>query len=90
MADRPNPSLQSLESERLDRPGIQTDGYITKKGTPSGSDYATGDAGMFNELPPGQNIEAQSKLDFNKFPVRTYKVGSVGYEGDGFDDNNGL
>ena len=34
-------------------PGFIKSGYINKKGTPSG------EKAMFNELPPGENIEKQ-------------------------------
>jgi len=49
--------LQSLQSETLDRPGFQTNGYITKKGT------AYGEAAKFNYLPPGQDIDMQMNYD---------------------------
>jgi hypothetical protein len=70
--------LQSLQGEALDRPGFQTNGYITKKGT------AYGEAAKFNYLPPGQDIDCQE----NYCGI----MGAFGYHeivnGDGFDGWN--
>jgi hypothetical protein len=68
--------MDSLKSESLDRPGFETSGYITKKGTPSG------ESAMFNKMPPGMDITNQEVTDQRNLKLK--KITSMGYEGDGW------
>lgn len=70
------PGMDSLKSEALDRPGFETSGYITKKGTPSG------ESAKFNYLPPGMDIDDQPMLDVKQMKLK--KITTMGYEGDGW------
>lgn len=67
--------MRSAQSESLDRPGFQTDGYIDKKGTPSG------EGATFNKMPPGMDITNQECAEFNSMPLKM--VTDMGYPGDG-------
>lgn len=56
-------------------PGFIKSGYINKKGTPSG------EKAMFNELPPGENIEKQkvsAVKETESMPLK--KITPLGYE----------
>jgi hypothetical protein len=56
--------------------GIQSTGFIDKKGTPSGMDA------KFNKLPPGENIENQECADVRSLPYK--EITPLGYPGDGW------
>lgn len=71
--------MDSLESENLDRPGFETSGYITKKGTPYG------EAAKLNFLPPGMDITNQEITDQRNLKLK--EITARGYPGDGW--NNG-
>jgi hypothetical protein len=60
----------------IDKDGVDTAGYITKKGTPSGEDA------RFNALPPGMNIDDQKVAEINSLPMKEWN-GGLSYEGDG-------
>lgn len=60
-----------------EKSGFVTDGYLDKKGTPSG------EGAMFNYLPPGQEIEKQANAEINSMPYR--KVIEESYPGDGWE-----
>jgi hypothetical protein len=60
----------------LDKAGIKNEGYLTKKGTPSGK------SAMFNALPPGSNIDDQALADIRELPYK--EVVSKSYPGDGW------
>ena len=68
--------LPSSGGGSLDKAGIRNEGYLNKKGTPSGK------TAMFNALPPGMNIEDQALLDYNELPYK--EVTSKSYPGDGW------
>lgn len=55
--------------------GIQTSGYLDKKGT-------TGEQTNMLSMPPGMNIENQKLTDQNAMPMKT--VTALGYPGDGW------
>lgn len=57
--------------------GIKDQGYLDKKGTPSGL------KAEFNYLPPGMNIEDQDNADIRAESMLTYK-GGISYPGDGW------
>jgi len=59
-----------------EKSGFITDGYLDKKGTPSG------DGAMFNRMPPGQEIENQVVVDIRTMPYR--KVVEESYPEDGW------
>jgi hypothetical protein len=60
----------------VEKDGIDNQGYLTKKGTPSG------DSAKFNYLPPGMNIEDQMNADIRSEPIEHY-TGGLSYPGDG-------
>ena len=69
--------MNSVKEEMLDKPGFIADGsWIYKKGTPFG------EASMFNQLPPGMNINDQAYVDIRNMPMRYY-TGKLSFEGDG-------
>lgn len=68
--------MDSLMSESLDRPGFQTDGYITKKG------MCYGEGAKFNYLPPGMDITNQEYTDQRNMKLK--RITNMGYEGDGW------
>jgi hypothetical protein len=70
--------LQSLQGEALDRPGFETNGYITKKGT------AYGEAAKFNYLPPGMDIDCQMNYSGVHSSFTYHEI----VNGDGFDGWN--
>ena len=83
------------KKEVLEVAGAVCDGFHDKKGTPSGSNHASGDAGMFNHLPPGMGLHLydQGIADVKRtgeMKVKHYVPGTPGFEGDGWDDNNGV
>jgi len=57
--------------------GIKDQGYLTKKGTPSGL------KAEFNFLPPGMDIEDQENSDQRSLKQMDYK-GGLSYPGDGW------
>ena len=59
-----------------EKSGFITDGYLDKKGTPSG------EGAMFNRMPPGQEIENQVVAEINAMPYR--KVVEESYPEDGW------
>lgn len=60
----------------LDDPGFDADGgCFYKNGTPYG------EAAMFNQLPPGPDINDQAYAVINEMPLKTY-MGGVQYDGD--------
>ncbi len=67
--------------EVLDKAGLQTSGYIDKKGTP----YAMGaEIGyIFNRMPPGQELTDQQVCDIRAQPFKEL-VDTAGYPGDGW------
>lgn len=69
-------TLPSSGGASLDKDGIKDNGYLTKKGTPSG------ESAMFNRLPPGTNIEDQAVADIREEPIKFYSSG-LSYPGDG-------
>jgi hypothetical protein len=58
--------------------GIKDQGYLEKKGTPSGL------KAEFNFLPPGMEIEDQVNADIRPQKLVNYK-GGLDYPGDGWD-----
>lgn len=60
----------------VDKTGIHNEGYLNKKGTPSGK------SAMFNALPPGSNIDDQDLCDIREMPYK--EVTSKSYPGDGW------
>jgi hypothetical protein len=68
--------LPSSGGAALEKTGIKDNGYLTKKGTPSG------ESAKFNKLPPGMDIEDQSVCDIRAMPMKT--VVNLGYPGDGW------
>jgi len=60
-----------------EKSGFITDGYLDKKGTPSG------EGAKFNLMPPGQEIENQTIAEINAMPYR--KVIEESYPGDGWE-----
>lgn len=73
--------------ETLDRAGIKDTGYHDKKGTPQGQSVTpSGVSGyIFNQLPPGDNINDQSVADIKRTDsMRVKKVTDMGYPGDGW------
>ena len=67
----PNSGGQSVEKD-----GIHDQGYLDKKGTPSGMDA------RFNALPPGSDIDDQKVCDIRAEPMKMWN-GGLSYEGDG-------
>ena len=60
----------------LDDPGLDASGGCFRKwGTPFG------EAAMFNQLPPGPDINDQAYLHFNTMPLQLY-MGGVTYDSD--------
>jgi len=78
-------TLPGSKGDVLDRAGIQSGGYLNKKGTPSGfSASSSGVTGhIFNQLPPGTDIEDQSVADV-KMPSKVKEVVEMSYPGDGW------
>lgn len=74
--------MDSLKSESLDRPGFETSGYITKKGTPYG------EGAKFNYLPPGMDITNQEITDQRNLQLK--KITDMGYAGDGWGDTRDI
>jgi len=75
-----NGAIEGMESIQkgvnLDDPGFDASGdCFVKKGTPYG------EAAMFNQLPPGPDINDQAYADINDMPLRTYQ-GGVTFPGD--------
>lgn len=66
-----------VRNEALDKPGFETSGYITKKGT------CYGEAAKFNYLPPGMDIENQENSDQRELTMK--KITNMGYPGDGWE-----
>jgi len=60
----------------LDKDGIDDEGYLEKKGTPSGN------MAEFNHLPPGTDIEDQEVAHIEPQKMLTY-AGGLSYPGDG-------
>lgn len=60
----------------LDKAGINNEGYLNKKGTPSGK------SAMFNALPPGMDITDQAVSDIRDLPYK--EVTSKSFPGDGW------
>lgn len=56
--------------------GIQSSGYLNKKGTPNGADA------KFNKMPPGTDIENQVVADIRELPMKT--LTNLSYPGDGW------
>lgn len=69
--------LPSSGGQALDKSGIKDQGYLTKKGTPSGLDA------RFNMLPPGMNIDDQKLCDIREEPMKLYS-GGLSFPGDGW------
>ena len=68
-------------SKVLEKAGLTTSGYITKKGTPVTMGAEIGY--IFNRLPPGMNIENQDVADIRAEPMKEL-VSTMGYPGDGW------
>jgi hypothetical protein len=68
--------LPSSGGATLDKDGIKDEGYLDKKGTPSGM------SAMFNTLPPGSNIDDQKVADIREEPLKMYK-GGLSFPDDG-------
>lgn len=64
-----------MSADMSNKSGFQTDGYIDKKGTPSGP------GATFNKMPPGMNITNQEVSDIRDMPMKT--VTDTSYPGDG-------
>lgn len=67
--------LPNSGGESVEKTGIHNEGYLTKKGTPSGNQA------YFNCLPPGMNIEDQEVSDIREESMKTWK-GGLSYPGD--------
>ena len=74
------PDVNSLpDSARMVRNemvGVKDNGYLDKKGTPSGN-------ARLLELPPGTNIQDQSVADIRDLPMKVYS-GGTSFPGDGW------
>ena len=70
----------------LDKAGLQTTGYIDKKGTPVTMGAQIGY--IFNRLPPGMNIMNQDVCDIRDEPMKEL-VSTAGYPGDGWTGSGG-
>lgn len=68
----------SAKMERNQKVGVQDNGYLDKKGTPSGMDA------RFNQLPPGSDITDQKVADIRPMELKVYK-GGIDFPGDGWD-----
>lgn len=66
----------SEKSAGGEKVGVKDQGYLDKKGTPSGMEA------KFNHLPPGMNIEDQAVADIRTLPFK--QVTELGYPGDGW------
>lgn len=82
-------TLGSVSGPVLDRAGIDDQGYLDKKGTPSGqrvtSDGITGH--IFNQMPPGTDIAAQAVADIKRTDdMKVKEVTEMSYPGDGWQD----
>lgn len=71
-------TLPSSGGESLDKSGVKDSGYLTKKGTPSGS------GAKFNKMPPGTNIDDQEVADIRSMETKSWQ-GGLSYPGDGWD-----
>ncbi len=69
------PNSSKMENDEM--VGFKTEGYIDKKGTP------TGLGAKFNYMPPGQNILDQFVADLRDLPMKT--ITDMGYPGDGWE-----
>jgi hypothetical protein len=69
------PSSEKMSGNEM--VGIKDQGYLTKKGTPSGL------KAEFNYLPPGTDIEDQDNADIRAQRQSDYK-GGISYPGDGW------
>ena len=80
-------TLPGSKGGTLDVAGIQSSGYLDKKGTPSGQTVsASGVSGhIFNQLPPGTDIGDQSVADIARTDrMKVKEVVSMSYAGDGW------
>lgn len=82
-------TLANVSGPVLDRAGIDDRGYLDKKGTPSGQkvtpDGITGH--IFNQMPPGTDIGAQSVADIKRTEdMKLKEVTEMSYPGDGWQD----
>ena len=80
-------TLPSSGGEVLDRAGIKDTGYLDKKGTPSGQGVTPGGitGHIFNQLPPGTDIAAQSVADVKRTEdMKVKTVVAESYPGDGW------
>jgi hypothetical protein len=71
----------------LDKAGVQTGGYLDKKGTPSAfSASSSGVTGhIFNQLPPGTDIADQKVADIKGTDsMKVREVVRMSYPGDGW------
>ena len=68
----------SSKMERDQRVGVKDNGYLDKKGTPSGAD-----AHLIG-MPPGSDITNQKVADIRPMDLVTYK-GGLDYPGDGWE-----
>lgn len=80
-------TLGSTSGPSLDHAGINDSGYLDKKGTPSGQRVS--DSGIeghiFNQLPPGTDIAAQSVADIKRTDnMKVKEVTDMSYPGDGW------
>ena len=69
--------LPKSGGESVEKTGIHDSGYLTKKSEPSG------EGAMFNDLPPGMNIEDQKNSDIRAQKMITYS-GGISFPGDGW------
>ena len=68
--------MESLAENTLDKPGFDAEArYLFKHGTPYG------ELAMFNQLPPGMDIDDQNFVLINDMPLKM--VTMIGYPGDG-------
>jgi hypothetical protein len=71
------PGMESWQpSVNLDNPGFDASGGQIRK-----NDMPYGEAAMFNQLPPGHDIDNQSFAVINNMPLRLYS-GGVTFPGD--------
>lgn len=71
-------TLPSSGGKTVDKTGVHGEGYLDKKGTPSG------ESAMFNSLPPGTNIEDQKLADIRPQEFKT--IVGLGFPGDGWSE----
>lgn len=80
-------TLPSSKGMPLDKAGIQSSGYLDKKGTPQGQSVSpTGVSGhIFNQMPPGTDIIDQSVSDVKRTTgMKIKEVVDMSYPGDGW------